>query len=75
MTSPSSPNANGFTIPATSDTPSWKRRYTSPPKVKNPYVVAEALDDLPGVSYALEMFLASHMVESEEYCDKNDIKK
>ena len=31
-----------------------------------------ALNDLPGVAYALHLFLASHMVESEEYCHKCD---
>jgi hypothetical protein len=43
--------------------------------VKNPYDDNAALDDIPGVSYALEMFLASHMVESEEYCHKSDPQK
>lgn len=55
--------------------PSYQSIYTSPPPVAYPYEPTEALGDLPGVSYALEMFLASHMVESEDYCNKSDIKK
>jgi hypothetical protein len=47
----------------------------SPPPVKTPYVVEDALDDLPGISYALEIFLASHMLEAEEYCHKSDPEK
>lgn len=34
----------------------------SPPPVKNPYKVDEALDDIPGLCYALETFLASRML-------------
>jgi hypothetical protein len=49
--------------------------YTSPPPVKEPYNPAEALEDLPGISYALELFLASKMVESEDYCNKSDETK
>lgn len=56
-------------------THSWSTIYTAPPPVKYPYNPKEALSDLPGVSYALEMFLASHMVESEDYCNKSDEKK
>jgi len=59
----------------TSPTPSSKPVYTSPPAVKVPYDPHEALDDIPGVAYALELFLASHMVESEEYCHKMDENK
>jgi hypothetical protein len=47
----------------------------TPPPVKKPYVEKDALDDLPGISYALELFLASQMLESEEYCDKTDPEK
>ncbi|KAF9446913.1 hypothetical protein P691DRAFT_803254 [Macrolepiota fuliginosa MF-IS2] len=56
---------------------SWKPNYTlgSPPGVSQPYKPEEALDDIPGVSYALEIFLSSHMLESEEYCHKMDETK
>lgn len=73
---------DGMLTPTTSsmlsplmEEPSYKSFYPSPPPVKYPYNPAEALDDLPGVSYALEQFLMSHMLESEEYCDKSDERK
>jgi len=28
----------------------------------------DALSDLPGLSYALDLFLSSHMIESENFC-------
>jgi hypothetical protein len=40
-----------------------------------PYKAKDALSDLPGVSYALEIFLASKMHESEDYCNASDPKK
>jgi hypothetical protein len=50
-----------------------------PSNVKTPsgeYVPEEsAMDDLPGVTYALDLFLASHMVESEEFCHQMDPPK
>jgi hypothetical protein len=46
-----------------------------PPAVSWPYSHAAALDDIPGIAYALDTFLKSHMVESEEYCHRNDPKK
>ncbi|KAG6906232.1 hypothetical protein DXG01_015064 [Tephrocybe rancida] len=55
--------------------PSWSTIFQAPPDVKYPYVEGEALGDLPGVCYALEMFLASHMVESEDYCRDSDTSK
>ncbi|KAG6875259.1 hypothetical protein C0993_008664, partial [Termitomyces sp. T159_Od127] len=55
--------------------PSWEPLYTAPPPVKYPYVAAEALSDLPGVTYALETFLNSRMLESEEYCHTSDVRK
>ncbi|KAG6915424.1 hypothetical protein DXG01_011573 [Tephrocybe rancida] len=55
--------------------PSWSTIFHAPPDVKYPYVEEEALGDLPGVCYALEMFLASHMVESEDYCRDSDTTK
>lgn len=35
----------------------------------------DALTDLPGVRYALDLFLASHMVESENFCKDMDPAK
>lgn len=76
------PNEDGSLTPATSnilspvtEEPSYKSFYPSPPSVKYPYNPADALEDLPGVSYALEQFLMSHMLESEEYCDRSDERK
>ena len=54
---------------------SWSSIYTTPPSIKYPYEPTEALGDIVGVSHALELFLASHMLESEEYCHKSDVKK
>ncbi|KAJ7747850.1 hypothetical protein B0H16DRAFT_1554834 [Mycena metata] len=54
---------------------SYRTIYTSPPPVKVPYKPTEALDDIPGVTYALDMFLASKMHESEDYCNQSDKKK
>ncbi|KAK7042053.1 hypothetical protein R3P38DRAFT_3389870 [Favolaschia claudopus] len=54
---------------------SYRTIYTSPPPVKTPYKATEALDDLPGVSYALDLFLASKMHESEDYCNESDKNK
>ncbi|KAF5391059.1 hypothetical protein D9757_004042 [Collybiopsis confluens] len=82
------PSTNGTSTPATSvtgqdnekpsqesATPSYKSIYTSPPIVNYPYEPSEALGDLGPVSYALELFLASHMVESEDYCNESDVDK
>lgn len=46
-----------------------------PPKVTGAYKTSDALVDLPGVRYAVSLFLESHMVECEEWCDENDPKK
>ncbi|KAJ7473524.1 hypothetical protein FB451DRAFT_1367440 [Mycena latifolia] len=54
---------------------SYRTIYTAPPPVKLPYKPTEALADLPGVSYALDLFLASKMHESEDYCNQSDPKK
>ncbi|KAJ7627995.1 hypothetical protein DFH06DRAFT_1226877 [Mycena polygramma] len=54
---------------------SYRSIYTSPPPVKVPYKPEEALADIPGVHYALDMFLASKMHEAEEYCNESDKKK
>ena len=40
-----------------------------------PYTQEKALDDIPGVVYALHLFLASHMLESEAHCNKIDPAK
>lgn len=63
--------------PIDTTAPSWKPNYDlrHPPDVIRPYDAEEALEDLPGVSYALEVFLSSHMLESEEYCHKMDETK
>ncbi|KAI0270398.1 hypothetical protein BC834DRAFT_511339 [Gloeopeniophorella convolvens] len=45
------------------------------PPVKWPYTTSTALDDIPGVAFALDIFLKSLMVESEEYCHRSDPKK
>ncbi|CAK5267930.1 unnamed protein product [Mycena citricolor] len=55
--------------------PSYARLYTAPPPVKRPYKPADALADLPGVGYALDTFLASQMIEAEEYCNESDKEK
>jgi hypothetical protein len=69
LTSPAS-----FISPIDATTPSWKPNYDlrSPPDIIRPYKAEEALEDIPGVSYALEVFLSSHMLESEDYCHKMD---
>jgi hypothetical protein len=77
LTSPSSTVSTTPTTPAL-DTPTHlglKPKYSSPPLVKKTYRKSEALDDIKGVSYALELFLGSKMVEAEEYCHKSDENK
>ena len=54
---------------------SWESIYSIPPSVKSPYNPVEALADIPGISHALDLFLASHMLESEDYCNKSDERK
>ena len=54
---------------------SWTSIYSIPPSVKYPYNPVDALADIPGISYALDLFLASHMLESEDYCHKSDEPK
>jgi len=58
--------------PAGDLTPSLK---TTVPPVENPYSSANAIGDIPCVAYALELFLASHMLESEDYLHIGDPKK
>jgi hypothetical protein len=45
------------------------------PAVTWPYSQSVALDDIPGIAYALDTFLKSLMVESEEYCHRVDPRK
>ena len=52
--------------------PEWIKE-PAPPEV--PYTQQKALSDLPGIAYALHLFLASHMLEAEEYCNKSDPPK
>jgi hypothetical protein len=43
---------------------------------KGPYNPEEdALGDIPGLRYALDLFLASHMVEAENFCKEMDPAK
>lgn len=48
---------------------------TKPPVVEQPYSMAHSMVDLPCAAYALELFLASHMLESEEYMNQGDPQK
>lgn len=50
----------------------WESPLTSPPAIKTPYKPEQALEDIPGLAYALQLFLESRMMESEEYCRKSD---
>ncbi|KAJ6459937.1 hypothetical protein C8R45DRAFT_1030124 [Mycena sanguinolenta] len=54
---------------------SYRTIHTTPPPVRTPYTPADALLDLPGVSYALDQFLASRMHESEAYMNASDPSK
>jgi hypothetical protein len=45
------------------------------PPVESPYSMANSTCDLPCAAYALELFLSSHMLESEDYIHKGDPKK
>ncbi|KAL1743719.1 hypothetical protein HDZ31DRAFT_83230 [Schizophyllum fasciatum] len=70
----------GTSTPATPSTPSagassYQSAFRGPPRVPMPYRPERATDDIPGVAYALELFLASQMHESEAFCDVNDQKK
>lgn len=53
-------------------TPEWIKE---PPPPEVPYNSKKALKDLDGIAYALQLFLASQMLEAEEYCNKSDPKK
>ncbi|KAK0455642.1 uncharacterized protein EV420DRAFT_1644425 [Desarmillaria tabescens] len=45
------------------------------PIMKTPYDPNGALDDIPGIAHTLGLFLASQMVESEEYCVKSGLNR
>lgn len=45
------------------------------PPVKNPYSMANSMCDIPCAAYALDLFLASHMLEAEDYMHKGDPQK
>ncbi|KAF8415812.1 hypothetical protein L210DRAFT_3584530 [Boletus edulis BED1] len=47
----------------------------SPPSVPKTYDPKDALDDVPGIHWALHEFLHSRMLEAEEYCHRIDPKK
>jgi hypothetical protein len=47
----------------------------SPPPVNNPYDPTKALDDIPGLHFALHEFLQSRMHESERFCEQSDPDK
>ena len=49
--------------------------HTVPPPIKYPYNPTEALDDIPGIKHAFDLFIASQMLEAEEYCNQSDEKK
>ncbi|PPQ91091.1 hypothetical protein CVT25_013129 [Psilocybe cyanescens] len=75
MTSPTS-SASQTESPNTPTTPfapaSYQSRFTAPPSTVYPYTPAVALEDIPDVSYALELFLSSKMLESEAYLEAQD---
>ena len=62
--------ASGSAAPTSKTTtpPSYQSIYSSSPSITYPYSPAEALGDLPGIAYALELFLSSQMLESEAFC-------
>lgn len=53
-------------------TPEWIKAPSAP---KGSYAPDKALEDLPGIAYALHLFLASHMIECEDYCNTVDPTK
>lgn len=46
-----------------------------PPFISKSYDSRDALDDIPGIHWALHEFLHSRMLESEEYCHRVDPNK
>jgi hypothetical protein len=66
MSAPSSTSATTNTIPPAPPGPPFPKNKKYSPK--------DALDDLPRAHHALNLFMASYMVESEEYCKAADPK-
>lgn len=77
--SASTPSTDLTSLPSEASKPSLETVKRSllgePPRVTWPYSQASALDDIPGIAYALDLFLKSLMVESEEHCHTSDPKK
>jgi hypothetical protein len=77
--SASTPTTDLTSLPSEASKPSLETVKRSllgePPTVTWPYSQASALDDIPGIAYALDLFLKSLMVESEEHCHTSDPKK
>ena len=71
----SSTPAAGSPSFGTNTKPSWTPRLNSPPRISARYKPENALDDLDGVTYALDTFLNSQMIECEEYCHASDLRK
>jgi len=75
MTSSPSKEKTELTVVDAEKGPPSYQSWLEPPVVKQPYDPADALLDLPPICYALDIFLQSKMLESEEFCDENDEKK
>lgn len=75
-TSASAPSSKS-TAPVSAEEPkeSWNSPFKTPPVINKKYKPAEALEDLPAMAYAIQLFLESHMVEAEQFCHTNDEKK
>ncbi|KII83697.1 hypothetical protein PLICRDRAFT_180049 [Plicaturopsis crispa FD-325 SS-3] len=65
---------DNFLTPPTTR-PATPEKVLTPPPVERPYDAKNALVDLPCVAYALETFLASHMLEAEDYMNEKDPSK
>ncbi|KDQ50613.1 hypothetical protein JAAARDRAFT_41924 [Jaapia argillacea MUCL 33604] len=48
------------------------RSIATPTANRKPYSKLNALDDIPGIHHAVELFLASKMIESERFCLQED---
>jgi hypothetical protein len=74
-TAPSSSPKSAAPAPSEEPKESWNSPFKTPPVIKKKYKPAEALEDLPAMAYAIQLFLESHMVEAEDFCHANDEKK
>ena len=74
-TLPTTKNVSPESISVKSETTDSLAVPELPTSAGESYTQERALDDLPGISYALALFLSSHMVESEEFCHERDPKK